>query len=97
MSVLVETYQPTVLGKRKRLPQTYTFNLDSPEPTETRKPGPSRHVQSSSPTAPVKVTLEQRKKFICEWEGCGRSYSKPVRLEEHHRSHTGEVCTISCC
>jgi hypothetical protein len=30
-------------------------------------------------------------KYFCHWEGCQKSYTKPVRLEEHVRSHTNEV------
>lgn len=29
--------------------------------------------------------------YCCTFEGCGKSYTKPVRLEEHERTHTGEV------
>jgi hypothetical protein len=32
-----------------------------------------------------------KKKYFCTFTGCGKSYSKPCRLEEHERSHTGEV------
>jgi general transcription factor IIIA len=32
-----------------------------------------------------------KKKFHCTFSGCDKSYSKPCRLEEHERSHTGEV------
>ena len=32
-----------------------------------------------------------KKKYHCTFSGCGKSYSKPCRLEEHERSHTGEV------
>lgn len=31
------------------------------------------------------------KKYHCTWEGCGKSYTRPVRLQEHERSHTNEV------
>ncbi|QRV73745.1 C2H2 zinc finger [Ceratobasidium sp. AG-Ba] len=30
------------------------------------------------------------KPYACTHEGCGKSYRKPSRLEEHERSHTGE-------
>lgn len=33
-----------------------------------------------------------KKKYHCTLSGCEKSYSKPCRLEEHERSHTGEVC-----
>ena len=32
-----------------------------------------------------------KKKYHCTFSGCNKSYSKPCRLEEHERSHTGEV------
>ena len=28
--------------------------------------------------------------YPCPFEGCGKQYSKPCRLEEHVRAHTGE-------
>ena len=34
-----------------------------------------------------------KKMYQCTIEGCGKSYTKPVKLEEHERSHTGEVRT----
>ncbi|KAI8451875.1 hypothetical protein BY996DRAFT_6432007 [Phakopsora pachyrhizi] len=36
------------------------------------------------------IVNEERKKFHCDWLGCGKSYSKPIRLVEHKRSHTNE-------
>ena len=32
-----------------------------------------------------------KKQYRCTFSGCEKSYSKPCRLEEHERSHTGEV------
>lgn len=34
------------------------------------------------------------KKWVCDYPGCDKSYSRPVRLEEHQRSHTGEVSRV---
>jgi len=34
--------------------------------------------------------LSKPRKYVCHWEGCHKSYTKPVRLEEHLRSHTNE-------
>ncbi|KZT50644.1 hypothetical protein CALCODRAFT_461473 [Calocera cornea HHB12733] len=30
------------------------------------------------------------KRYACTWPGCEKAYTKPVRLEEHERSHTGD-------
>lgn len=38
--------------------------------------------------SPVK---NAKKECRCTFSGCGRSYSKPCRVEEHERSHTAEV------
>jgi len=32
-----------------------------------------------------------KKKYHCTFSSCDKLYSKPCRLEEHERSHTGEV------
>ncbi|GAA5850095.1 hypothetical protein JCM9279_004908 [Rhodotorula babjevae] len=32
----------------------------------------------------------RKRRYKCSWPGCSRSYVRPVRLEEHERSHTGE-------
>ncbi|KAG5518192.1 hypothetical protein PMAC_003378 [Pneumocystis sp. 'macacae'] len=33
----------------------------------------------------------EKKLYKCTYEGCEKAYSKPCRIEEHIRSHTGEV------
>jgi hypothetical protein len=45
-----------------------------------------------------KLVVNQEKKYQCTWKDCGKAYSKPSRLEEHERSHTGEVrhCLLHC-
>ena len=38
--------------------------------------------------------------YVCDYDGCGRAFSRPCRLEEHIRSHTGErpfVCDEPDC
>jgi hypothetical protein len=44
-------------------------------------------------TKKIDSPLESQKprKYRCHWGGCQKSYTKPVRLEEHLRSHTNEV------
>ncbi|EMR08490.1 hypothetical protein PNEG_03316 [Pneumocystis murina B123] len=42
----------------------------------------------------------QKKIYKCTFEGCNKAYSKPCRIEEHIRSHTGErpfVCNYKGC
>ncbi|KIM33755.1 hypothetical protein M408DRAFT_60486 [Serendipita vermifera MAFF 305830] len=40
---------------------------------------------------PLELDLKSTKiKYKCTFEGCQKAYTKPARLEEHKRSHTGE-------
>jgi len=33
------------------------------------------------------------RRYRCNYTGCNKSYTKPARLREHERSHTGEAST----
>lgn len=55
---------------------------------------------STSSVAPRPAVKRSKTRFHCQWAGCDKSYTKPVRLEEHIRSHTGErpyICTFDGC
>ncbi|KDQ14931.1 hypothetical protein BOTBODRAFT_109620 [Botryobasidium botryosum FD-172 SS1] len=32
--------------------------------------------------------MTTKKRYQCTWDGCGKAYTKPTRLDEHERSHT---------
>jgi general transcription factor IIIA len=72
----------TVLGKRKALGHV------------TQLLSTTSLCKSSSPS-PIAINraLQEpgQKRFQCTFEGCDKAYAKPSRLEEHKRSHTGEV------
>ena len=70
------TITSTVLGKRKVSNHVgVIFLASSPEPTA------SEH----DDVVPVK------RPYQCTYPGCSKAYTKPSRLQEHQRSHTGEV------
>lgn len=37
---------------------------------------------------------KRKKRYACSWEGCDKTYTKPCRLEEHFRVHTGDVSLL---
>ncbi|EIM87837.1 uncharacterized protein STEHIDRAFT_120110 [Stereum hirsutum FP-91666 SS1] len=100
----------TVLGKRKTR-DSLVLHLSATSDTasdseyapsaspvlDTGKPiaGPSRtRVPNLVNGNFVPPGTERR--YQCTFDGCGKAYSKPSRLEEHERSHTGQrpfVCS----
>jgi hypothetical protein len=52
-------------------------------------------VSKSAPRPPVivngKLLLNSKRIYKCTFNGCEKSYTKPSRLEEHERSHSGDV------
>lgn len=60
----------------------------------------SSSTQPSTPGSVAQGSRPREKKFICDFPGCGKGYTRPVRLAEHQRSHTNErpfVCTQQGC
>lgn len=56
---------------------------------------PSKRIEKAPRKPP-----NRRSRYACTWEGCTKTYTRPVRLAEHMRSHTGErpfVCTQTGC
>jgi general transcription factor IIIA len=49
----------------------------------------------SIPSLPNNL-IASAKKHGCTWPGCTKSYIKACRLNEHMRSHTGEVWQMAC-
>lgn len=50
----------------------------------------STQSSSSKPPGSRPKLTRRLTRYFCTWEDCAKSYAKPVRLEEHLRSHTGE-------
>jgi hypothetical protein len=69
-----------------------------PIASTSRSSTPSKSATLGSGNRPK--LQRQQTRYFCTWEGCFKSYAKPVRLAEHVRSHTGErpfVCTHEGC
>jgi hypothetical protein len=69
--------------------QSDTYTDDS-----SVSPKKRRRVQET-PVPSKPSSGSAKKKYNCTFEGCEKAFTKPTRLEEHKRSHTGEVCTQS--
>ena len=88
------------LRKRKRLSvDTGVLHLSSsPSPGSDvysesdyePQPGPSTIPATTTIDGPNIASLD-KKRYSCSYEGCSKTYSKPSRLAEHERSHTGDV------
>ena len=97
----------TALGKRKSPGQdaplilhlTTSIATFPARQKNTSCESPSQQA-STSKVAPIiinGVLVEHTKKrYCCTYERCGKAYTKPSRLVEHERSHTGQVRRIFC-
>ena len=92
-------YQTTVLGKRQTYGQKDSLVLHlSPAPTSSNsQPDHFESDQPSSSQNPViingQLVVGTKKCYRCTFGSCKKAYSKPSRLEEHQRTHTGQVRT----
>lgn len=84
---------------------TASIDLDSEaHGGSTSKASPSsasllRSIAAARPLIVVNGELVEatKRKYRCPHAGCTKAYTKPSRLEEHERSHTGEVCLLLLC
>ncbi|KAA1477311.1 hypothetical protein DENSPDRAFT_875196 [Dentipellis sp. KUC8613] len=94
-------YEPTetILGKRKARDDLVLHLSATSDASETDYDYPAQKRAGSSKVPIIvngKIVENTKKRYHCTFDGCKKAYSKPSRLEEHERSHTGErpyVCT----
>jgi uncharacterized Zn-finger protein len=95
------TLTATVLGKRKT-DDTHVGVIhlaSSPEPSFSEHSDfeqPATGAPSSgSSRKPIlvngKLVANTKRRYQCTHSGCDKAYTKPSRLAEHERTHTGEV------
>ncbi|KAH9937572.1 uncharacterized protein B0H18DRAFT_867289 [Fomitopsis serialis] len=100
------TSTTVVLRKRRRSHSPLVLRISS-SPTPSHAVVLSESESEQSPLSPVvSIALEpgpstlplrgKKKRYACDFDGCDKAYSKPSRLAEHQRSHTGDrpyICT----
>ncbi|KAH6914256.1 transcription factor iiia [Coprinopsis sp. MPI-PUGE-AT-0042] len=73
----------TVLGKRKA--HVGTMRLVGSEPSCSEQSDYEKPILING-----KLSAPTKRRYKCTYEGCDKAYTKPSRLEEHERTHTGE-------
>src|SRR5882762_4859297 len=88
----------TILGKRKAVKYSAPLILHlalSPEPSHVQSHLSEALIPPEKTFLPIivngKLVVNTKKKYRCTYQGCTKAYTKPSRLEEHERSHTGDV------
>lgn len=74
------------------------FWFNSNDPSSPSSTDFSQTVKPSSTAPNAEATSSKRpfpsrteRRFKCTFEGCDKAYTKPTRLLDHERSHTGLV------
>ncbi|KAI0651729.1 hypothetical protein C8Q79DRAFT_897834 [Trametes meyenii] len=88
----------TIALRKRKHRDSFVIHLSSPSPSCENDPTytESEHDpgQTSDPPPPPLLartrTPKREKRYACSFEGCSKTYSKPSRLAEHERSHTGD-------
>lgn len=91
------TTSSITLGKRKRQ-ETFFLQLSAssssnlPPPTDFQDASNLlRKLETSLIISNGKLAHDTGRQFVCTIDGCEKSYKKKCKLEEHERSHSGEV------
>ncbi|KAG4304610.1 hypothetical protein PORY_002003 [Pneumocystis oryctolagi] len=84
----------TCFHRRRRLLTWFSLSrVGEADTFGTRLPW-KRLTRSNEVSTCVEMDERGKKVYACRYEGCGKVYSKPCRMEEHLRSHTGEVSSV---
>ncbi|GAA5983908.1 hypothetical protein JCM11641_006418 [Rhodosporidiobolus odoratus] len=88
--VPIDSISPADLFSPSSTSSSYHPRLPSP-PSQSHRGQPTSLVLDTDDDAvPAEMSGGRLKKYMCTWPGCGKCYTRPARLEEHQRAHTGE-------
>lgn len=85
-----------VLGKRKSRPASTSLSIrlevssGCEQPTDSECETDISYSHATTSAGPSTLTKRLRR-YKCQHAGCSKAYTKPSRLAEHERSHTGDV------
>lgn len=71
--------------------------MDSPvSPTIGNQKRPRKRPRlADTPDSGADEPESDIRRYQCSYPGCDKRYKKKTKLDEHIRSHTGEVCTVN--
>lgn len=67
--------------------------IESPDPAFDSESDDEEQQSANTPLTPLTPRSpgsSRPKNRLCPYEGCGKAFNRPARLEEHIRSHTGD-------
>ncbi|KAK3723040.1 Strongly-conserved Zn-finger binding protein (TFIIIA) [Vermiconidia calcicola] len=76
------------IPKKAKTTVTSPENKSTPSSLESQSFTDEASIAETSATS--RSTSRRPKKYICEYEDCGKAFDRPVRLQAHVRTHTQE-------